>query len=116
MDAVLVYDGDCRVCIAAKRFVKAFDWGRRIRTVPVQHSDATRLLANLDPDRRMSAFHVVVDGRTSSGGDGVLELLGVLSLGGGTLEFAADMPTLRRMSARMYAMLHRVRDRLQCGA
>lgn len=115
VDAYLVYDGDCRVCALMKSLVKALDWRRRIRPVPLRDPEAARLLAAVDEDQRLASFHFVSDGRTASRGDGLLEILGALPMGLGIPKLAAEMPPLRRASERVYALLHGVRDALQCA-
>jgi len=110
-----VYDADCRVCTAAKDVVKVLDLRGRIRPVPIQDPRSAGLLAAIDEERRRASFHVVVDGRTASRGDGLLEILGALPMGYGIPRLAADVPALRRASERVYAFFHGVRGALQCG-
>lgn len=114
MDAYLVYDGDCRVCTLMKSFVKALDWRRRIRPVPLRDPEAKRLLAAMDEERRRASFHFVSDGKTASRGEGVVEILGVLPMGGGIPKLVAGVPPLRGASERVYSLFHGVRDALQC--
>jgi len=114
VDAVLLYDGACGMCSFAKRLVVALDLWRRIRTVALQDPESERVLAGMDEDQRWSSFHVALDGRTVGRGDGVIELLGVLPLGGGIPKLAADAPVLRAASERFYSLAHGVRNALQC--
>ncbi len=115
MDAYLVYDGGCGICTFAASLVRAFDWRRRIRPVPLQDPEGQRLLAAMDDARRWSSFHLVADGRTASRGEGVLEVLGVLPIGAGIPRLVAEMPALRAASERLYSLLHALRGRLQCA-
>jgi len=115
VDLYLVYDGDCRLCALAKDVVKALDRRGRIRPVPLRDPASDRLLAVIDEDRRGASFHVVRDGRTESRGDGLIEVLGALPLGGGIPKLAATMPPFREASERLYSLFHGVRDALRCG-
>ena len=110
----LVYDGGCGVCGFAKRFVKALDWHGRIRPVRLQDPETERLLAGLDEEARWDSFHFVRNGQTTSRGAGVIEILGVLPLGGGIPRLAAGMPRLRRASDRLYSLFAGLRNGLQC--
>ncbi len=114
MDAYLVYDGGCGLCTLGKDLVKALDWRRRIRPVPLQDPESARLLAGMDEAQRWASFHVVADGRVASRGDGVLEVLGVLPMGRGIPRLAAEVPVLRRACGFVYSFFHSVRGALQC--
>ena len=113
MEAFLVYDADCGVCTFAKRVVTAFDWRGRIEAVPLQDPRIDRLLAEMDEETRWATFHVVRDGRTASGGDGLLEVGGLL-LNDRIPRLAAEIPILRRTSARLYSFISDLRGAIQC--
>ena len=113
MDAYLLYDADCGVCTFAKRIVTALDWRRRIEAVPLQDPRTDFLLAGMDEDARWATFHVVRDGRTASGGDGILAIGGLL-LNDRVPALATEIPILRRMSDRLYSLLAGLRGAIQC--
>ena len=113
MEAYLLYDADCGVCTFAKSVVTAFDWRRRIEAVALQDSRSDRLLAGMDEAARWSTFHVVRDGRTASGGDGLLEVGGLL-LNDRVPTLAAEIPILQRASDRLYSFLAGLRGAIQC--
>ena len=115
VDAYLVYDGGCGVCTFAKRIVMALDWRGRIRPVALQDPESARLLATMGESAHWSSFHFVANGKTASGGDGVLEMLGALPIGGGIPRLAAETPALRDASERLYDLIRTVRDRLACA-
>jgi len=113
VDAYLLYDADCGVCTFAKRLVTAFDRRRRIEAVPLQDPRTNRLLAGMDEDARWATFHVVRGGRTVSGGQGLLEVAGLL-LNNRVPALAAEIPSLRRASDRLYVLLAGLRGAIQC--
>jgi len=113
MEAYLLYDADCGVCTFAKRVVTAFDWRRRIEAVPLQDPRTDRLLAGMDEDARWASFHVVREGKTASGGDGLLEIGGLL-LNDRVPSLAAEIPTLRRAIDSLYSFIAGLRGAIQC--
>ncbi|HEV8594762.1 MAG TPA: DCC1-like thiol-disulfide oxidoreductase family protein [Thermoplasmata archaeon] len=115
MDATLVYDGDCRICTLAERLVAALDRQGRIRSLALQDPESALLLAAVDEAARWDSFHFLRDGRATSRGDGLIEVIGALPLGGGIPKLAATMPRMRGASERLYSLLHGMRDALQCG-
>lgn len=115
MDAYLVYDAGCRLCTVAKGLVKAFDWREAIHPVALQDPLAARMLAAMDEGRRRGTFHVVTDGRVASGGEGLLDVLGIIVTGRAVPCLAARVPALLRASDRAYGVLHAVRDALHCA-
>ncbi len=115
MRAVLVYDGGCGVCTFAASLVRALDWRRRIRPVPLQDPESAQLLPAMEDDALWDSFHFIADGKTASRGEGLLDVLGVLPMGAGIPRLAAGMPALRGASERVYSLLHAYRDRLQCA-
>lgn len=113
MEAYLLYDADCGVCTFAKRVVTTFDLRKRIEAVPLQDPRTHRLLAGMKEDARWSTFHVVRGGKTASGGDGLLEIGGLL-LNDRVPTLAAEIPLLRRASDRIYAFIAGLRGAIQC--
>jgi len=113
MEAYLLYDADCGVCTFAKRVVTAFDWRRRIEAMALQDPRTEHLLAGMGEDARWATFHVVRDGRTASGGDGLLEVGGLL-LNDRVPTLAAEIPILRRASDRLYLFIAGLRGAIQC--
>ena len=113
VDAYMIYDADCGMCSFAKRVVMGLDVRRRIEAVPIQDPRAARLLEGLDEEARWSMFHVVRGDRRAGGGDGLLEVGGLL-LSDRIPDLAVEMPVLRRASARLYAFLAGLRGAIQC--
>jgi predicted DCC family thiol-disulfide oxidoreductase YuxK len=113
MVAYLIYDSGCGVCTFSKRVVTTLDWRGRIEAVPIQDPRTTRLLAGMDEAEKWATFHLVRDGKAAGGGDGLLAIGGVL-LNGRIPDLAAEMPILRRASARAYAFFASLRGAIQC--
>jgi len=115
VDSILVYDGDCRVCTMAKSVVQTLDLRRRIRAIPLQSDEAADVLAGVDSGALRASFHFIRGGRTTSRGEGVLEIIGALPMGGGVPRLAGHVPRLVAVSERVYDLFHGVRDALTCG-
>ena len=92
--AVLFYDADCGFCRWSLGWVLRWDRDARIEPVALQDPRADELLAALEPDVRMSSWHLVSDGELRSGGAAAAPLARLLP-GGGALARAFDAaPTL----------------------
>lgn len=107
--AVLLYDADCGFCRWAVDRVLAWDRNNRLRVVPLQDPEADRLLPGVDPDTKMSSWHLLADGRLFSGGAVTPPLLRLLPGGGGLAALAAAFPGT---TERTYRWVSRHRDRL----
>ncbi len=115
MHAYLVYDADCRLCTFVKDVAVALDWRRRIRPVALQDPSSSDLLAAVHESERDTSFHFVKGDEATSCGAGLLEVLGVLPMGAGIPKLEADAPHLRAASERAYALLHGLRDAMDCA-
>jgi len=76
--AIVLYDRDCGFCKWALDKILAWDRHHRLRPVAIQSPEGDRLLAELEPERRLESWHLVRDGRLRSGGaaaPGLFELL-----------------------------------------
>ena len=77
----LLYDSDCRFCRFVARTVLRLDRHDRVAYLPLQDSEAKRLLADLDEAQRMGSIHLVEpDGQLASGGAALARLLGHLGV------------------------------------
>jgi predicted DCC family thiol-disulfide oxidoreductase YuxK len=76
---LVLYDADCGFCRWAMAWALAHDPRRTLVAVPIQSQLGTQLLADLGPDERLAAAHVVRDdGARDSGGAAAAEVLGAL--------------------------------------
>jgi predicted DCC family thiol-disulfide oxidoreductase YuxK len=92
----VLYDADCGFCTWAVSVLLAWDRGGRLRPRAIQGSDGQRLLADLDPQQRLSSWHLVSpDGWRSSGGAAFAPLLRLLPGGAPGAAVAASAPVLR---------------------
>src|SRR2546428_5186412 len=110
---VLLYDGDCGICSALSRWIRAVDVRRRIRFESIQSGRG--LLKGIPEDRMLDAWHMVApDGQVTTGGDAVPTLVGAFPIGAGFGRLLAGSSGLMRQVHRLYAFLTRFRDRLVC--
>src|SRR2546428_5882565 len=110
---VLLYDGDCGICSALSRWIRAVDVRRRIRFESIQSGRG--LLKGIPEDRMLDAWHMVApDGQVTTGGDAVPTLVGAFPIGAGFGRLLRGSSGLMRQVHRLYAFLTRFRDRLGC--
>lgn len=57
--AILIYDGECRFCIASQKLLKRFV-GRKLQTVPLQNTESQNLHPDLTVEKAQSRLHLVV--------------------------------------------------------
>ena len=74
-EAILFYDAGCPGCRLFARIILAADRERRIRTAPLDSSEADRALGWMPRERRFGSYHLVVAGRVASGASGMGPLL-----------------------------------------
>jgi predicted DCC family thiol-disulfide oxidoreductase YuxK len=105
MDATVLYDRDCGFCRWSLAKVLAWDRARRLRPLPIQSEEGTRLLdaAGVPEELRLRSWHLVhPDGRVESAGDAFPALFRLLP--GGT-PFAALSRALPGPSRRGYMVV-----------
>jgi predicted DCC family thiol-disulfide oxidoreductase YuxK len=90
--SLLLFDADCGFCRWSVDRVLAWDRGRRLHAVPLQHPHADRLLPGIDPEAKMSSWHLVSEGRVYSGGAAVPPLFRLLPGGRPLAALAAAFP------------------------
>ncbi|MBI3859067.1 MAG: DUF393 domain-containing protein [Thaumarchaeota archaeon] len=79
---LFLYDSDCGICTRLKRAVEFFDASHRVEFVPLADAALQGLLDGIPPSIRFSCSHMVgADGRVSSGGDAMVDLLSLLPAG-----------------------------------
>jgi predicted DCC family thiol-disulfide oxidoreductase YuxK len=76
---IVLYDSDCGFCRWTLAWALKRDRNHVLDTHPIQSDRGAELLADLDPEERMSQAHVVHDdGRRESGGAAMRAVLDVL--------------------------------------
>ena len=108
-DPVILFDSDCGFCRWSLSKILAWDRAGRLRPVALQGSEADDLLSEIDPERKMESWHLIVDGRIYSGGEAVSRLARLLPAGTPIALLASTFP---RTSDRAYRWVARHRDRL----
>jgi predicted DCC family thiol-disulfide oxidoreductase YuxK len=110
---VVLFDGDCRLCLAFARLVKALDMRDRIRIRSIQ--DSKDLLADIPGDDILDAMHVVApDGRVSTGGDALPSILAALTSGPPLERLLSESPATTAAMHGLYAVLAEFRGHVTC--
>ncbi|MBM4124809.1 MAG: DUF393 domain-containing protein [Nitrospira sp.] len=113
-ELVLIYDGECRLCVTAKQGLERLDCerqGHQVRFVPYQSEEAARCLgADYQPGRPDVAFLIEQDGRISRGLDAFLPLLPSLR-GGRFWLVLLNVPLMRPLAYLVYRLIARYRYR-----
>ncbi len=112
---LLVYDGQCRLCVTAKDGLErlgAQDEAKALRVIPYQSEEAKRALgATYRPGRPEVAFLVQADGVIQQGLDAFLPLLPGLK-GGRFLATFLSFPLVKPFAYIIYRLVARYRYHL----
>jgi predicted DCC family thiol-disulfide oxidoreductase YuxK len=113
-ERILIYDGQCRLCVTAKEGLEHLEGSRldgKVRFVPYQSEEAARCLGSeYRPGRPDVAFLVDADGRVSRGLDAFLPMLPGLR-GGRMLLAVMRIPVLKPLAYLAYRIVARYRYR-----
>ena len=113
-ERILIYDGQCRLCVTAKEGLEHLEGSRldgKVRFVPYQSEEAARCLGSeYRPGRPDVAFLVEADGRVSRGLDAFLPMLPGLR-GGRMLLALMRIPVLKPLADLAYRVVARYRYR-----
>ena len=113
-EKILIYDGQCRLCVTAKEGLERSEGARpdgTVRFVPYQSEEAARCLGSeYRPGRPDVAFLVDADGRVSRGLDAFLPMLPGLR-GGQMLLALMRIPVLKPLAYLAYRIVARYRYR-----
>ena len=109
--AILIYDAECRVCVATKEQLEQQDQEGGVRYVPYQsHEAACRLGASYLRGRPDSAFLVGADGRVTQGIDAFLSVLPGMRCGR-VIVGIFKLPGIYRLAKAFYPVFARNRYR-----
>jgi predicted DCC family thiol-disulfide oxidoreductase YuxK len=101
---IVLWDHDCGFCAFALSLVLRADRRRALRPVPIQSSEGERLLAELPPERRLESWHLIDDeGRRTSGGEALTEMLRELPGGRPVAALTGARPDLTERAYRWVA-------------
>jgi len=110
-ERILIYDGQCRLCVTAKQGIERIGPPHGVRFVPYQSEEAARCLGSgYKQGRPEVAFLVEPDGTISRGLDAFIPLLPGLR-GGGLLLALWRVPFLRPLAYLLYRVIARYRYR-----
>ena len=113
-ERILIYDGQCRLCVTAKEGLERLEGARvdgKVRFVPYQSEEAARCLGSeYRPGRPEVAFLVDADGRVRRGLDAFLPMLPGLR-GGRMLLALMQIPVLKPLADLAYRVVARYRYR-----
>ena len=113
-ERILIYDGQCRLCVTAKEGLEHLEGSRldgKVRFVPYQSEEAARCLGSeYRPGRPEVAFLVDADGRVRRGLDAFLPMLPGLR-GGRMLLALMQIPVLKPLADLAYRVVARYRYR-----
>lgn len=114
-EALLLYDGECRLCLAAVRLVKAWDWSGRVAVMPYQNPLVPRLVPDV-PRGEMSRAMLLLGprGRRYHGADALPRLLSLLP-GGLPLRLLFEVPGAPSVAGRLYRWVATHRHDLGCA-
>jgi predicted DCC family thiol-disulfide oxidoreductase YuxK len=109
-ERLLIYDGECRMCVAAKEGIERLGGGD-VRFLPYQSEEAAcRLGASYKTGRPDVAFLVERDGRVSRGLDAFIPLLPGIR-GGRLIQGLLRLPFGRPLAYLAYRIIARNRYR-----
>ncbi len=113
-ERILIYDGQCRLCVTAKEGLEHLEGSRldgKVRFVPYQSEEAARCLGSeYRPGRPDVAFLVAAGGRVRRGLDAFLPMLPGLR-GGRMLLALMQIPVLKPLADLAYRVVARYRYR-----
>ncbi|MGZ4372579.1 MAG: thiol-disulfide oxidoreductase DCC family protein [Gaiellaceae bacterium] len=105
--SVLLYDEDCGFCRWSLDKILAWDHAKRVRPVPIQSEEGSRLLAPIAPDTRLDSWHLVRDdGKLFSAGAAAEPLVRLLP---GGRPLAAVFAAFPGLTERAYGFTARNR-------
>lgn len=114
-ECLLLYDGQCRLCVTAKRGIEQLGTERpagAVRMIAYQSEEAKQALgARYRPGRPDVAFLLYPDGRVAAGLDAFLPLLPGLK-GGRVLARLLTFPLVKPLGYILYRLIARYRYNL----
>jgi predicted DCC family thiol-disulfide oxidoreductase YuxK len=103
----VLYDRDCGFCKWSLDKILAWDRYRRLRPVAIQSEEGQRLLADIQPERRLDSWHLVEAGEVRSAGAAAPRLFDQLP---GGRPLAAVLRAFPRTTERAYRWVAGHRD------
>ena len=114
-DAILFYDGECRLCRRTVSLLRRWDAGGRIVTLAYQHPLTARILPDVAPEELSRAIVFVGPrGRRYHVADAIPRLLSLLP-GGFPLRVLFEIPGVPALARRVYRWVAEHRHDLGCA-
>ncbi|MFN2431837.1 MAG: thiol-disulfide oxidoreductase DCC family protein [Gemmatimonadota bacterium] len=114
-EALLFYDGECRLCLRAMDLVRAWDRTGRVVCLPYQHPFTARILPDVSRQELSRAILLVGPrGRRYQGADALPRLLSLLP-GGAPLRLCFEIPGVAALARRIYRLVADHRHELGCS-
>lgn len=110
--ALLLYDGGCGLCRWTVAGLLRRTRSERVAPVPIESPLGAELLADLDPEARMRAAHLVIDGGRFSGGEAAAPLLKALGILPRAAALAGRFPRATEFGYRLVAGNRRILGRM----
>jgi len=102
--SVLLYDEDCSLCRWFLDKILAWDREQRLRPLPIQSEEGSRLLASMTRDARLDSWHLVrADGTIFSAGAAAQPLARLLPAGRPLAAVFKAFPDLTERGYRLVA-------------
>jgi predicted DCC family thiol-disulfide oxidoreductase YuxK len=100
--ATLIYDGECRFCIAGEKRLRRFV-GWRLKSVPYQQAGALGLHPELSPEKVRTRMYLVVGDQLFGGAEAVAQSFALRPLG--KIALIYYVAPLRRVLDKLYAWI-----------
>jgi predicted DCC family thiol-disulfide oxidoreductase YuxK len=101
---IVLWDRDCGFCAWALALLLRADRHAVLRPAPIESPEGDRHLAGMPPERRTASWHVVdADGRVTSGGRALTEVLRVLPAGRPLAAVTGALPGVTEAAYRWVA-------------
>jgi len=112
-DLLVVFDGECGLCQAARRWAEERDRQGHLRFVPYQDADLARLAPGLTPALAARSLYVIAtDGQRYRGARAVFVTLRSLPGAWGLLGYVGALPPVSLLAEPVYRLVARHRTRL----
>lgn len=112
---VLIYDGECRICLRSIRWIQERERAGRIRTLPYQDPEVAREYSWISRDELEGAMQLISpDGVRWEGAEAVEQVLGLIPYWRG-LAPLFRVPGVRVVARWVYGWVARNRRRFGCG-
>lgn len=99
---VLIYDAECRLCVASKKWVARWDRRRRIAFLPFQTAEAKERVPDLAGMACMDAMRFIdAEGKVTSGVEAFRKMLPLLPFGR-FFSLLFYLPGVPRLAAKIY--------------